>query len=313
MQELRFDGRTAIVTGSGGNPSLGRAHAMLLAARGANVVINDIGGGTAPGPAKAQSVVDEIVALGGKAVADDNTVATPEGAEAIVKTALEAYGQVDIVVNNAGVIFQAAIDELPAKDHDKMIDVNLMGPIYLSRAIWPHMAKRGYGRIVNITSGSMFGAALQVSYGASKGGLWAFTRAIAAEGERVGIKANAVSPGAFTRMLIGAQEEDCSAYQFSKANLPPQLVSPAVAFLAHEDCPVSGECFDVMGGAMRRVYMGRSDGIVDPELTIEKVASNWDAIMGPVSDQLVPVGVLDGFKLHNKPYSERKSYDPVLS
>lgn len=313
MQELRFDGRTAIVTGSGGNPSLGRAHAMLLAARGANVVINDIGGGTAPGPAKAQSVVDEIVALGGKAVADDNTVATPEGAEAIVQTALDAFGQVDIVVNNAGIVFQAAIDELPAHDHAKMIDVNLMGPIYLTRAIWPHMAKRGYGRFVNITSGSMFGAALQVSYSAGKGGLWGFTRAVAAEGAPLGIKANAVSPGAFTRMIIGSQEEDCSAYQYSKAHMPPQLVSPAVAFLAHEDCPVSGECFDVMGGAMRRVYMAWTDGIADPELTIEKVAGNWDKVMGPAGDQLVPVGMLDGFKLHNKPYATRKSYDPALS
>ena len=312
MEQLRFDGQTAIVTGAGGNPSLGRAHAMLLASRGANVVVNDIGGGTAPGPAPASAVVAEIVALGGKAVADDNSVATPEGAAAIVKTALDAYGQVDILVNNAGVIYPAAVDALSARDHQRMIDVNLMGPIYMTRAIWPHMTGRGYGRVVNITSGSMFGAALQATYSASKGGLWSFTRAMAAEGAPVGIKVNALSPGAFTRMVIGSQEEDCTSYQATKAYFPPELVSPAVAFLAHESCPVTGECLDVMGGTVRRVYMGWTEGVSDRELTIEKVAENWDRIMAGASEQLVAAGaMLDGFALHSRSIEQRLSYDPT--
>ena len=303
MNELRFDGRSAIITGAGGNPSLGRAHAMLLASRGANVVVNDIGSMHAPGPGTADQVVAEIVALGGKAVADSNSVATEEGGRAIVQTALDAFGQVDIVVNNAGVVINAGFDVLSPADHRRIIDVNLMGPLWVSRAVWPHMMQRGYGRIVNITSGSMFGVATQSAYSASKGGLLSLTRALGAEGVPHGIKVNAVSPGAFTRMIIGSQEEDCTSYQYSKAHMPPELVSPVVAFLAHENCQATGECLDSMGGAVRRVYYGWTDGIVDRDLTIEKVAENWDKIVANTSDQFVPYPMMDGFALKNKPYT----------
>jgi len=302
MKELRFDGQTAIVTGAGGNPSLGRAHAMLLAARGANVVVNDIGSKHAPGPATAQGVVDEILALGGQAVADDNSVATLAGAEAIVKTAMDAYGRVDILVNNAGVVFNVGVEELAPQDYQRTIDVNLMGPMWMARAVWPIMRKQAYGRIVNITSGSMYGFALQAAYAASKGGMWGLTRGLAAEGERYGIKVNALSPGAFTRMVIGSQEEDCKTFQGTKAFMPAEIVSPGVAFLCHEQCPVTGECLDVMGGAARRTYMAWTDGIRDPELTIEKIAERWDEIMGGASSQLIPIAMMDGFERHDKPY-----------
>jgi NAD(P)-dependent dehydrogenase (short-subunit alcohol dehydrogenase family) len=305
-KELRFDGKTAIVTGAGGNPSLGRVHAMLLAARGANVVVNDIGMAHAPGPATAQGVVDEIKALGGKAVANANSVATPEGAAAIVKTALDAYGSVDIVVNNAGIVFNVPFEQLADHDYEKVIDVNLMGPIWVSKAAWPHMKKKNYGRIVNITSGSMFGFAQQASYAASKGGVLSLTRALAAEGERFGIKVNAVSPAGFTRMVIGSQEEDCPTYQGTKNYMLPELVSPAVAYLAHEDCPVTGECLDVMGGAVKRVYFMMTNGIMDRELTIEKVADRWDEIFAGTAEGRVPISILDGYTLKNKPYTPSK-------
>lgn len=303
MTELRFDGKTAIVTGAGGNPSLGRAHAMLLAARGANVVVNDIGGGGGPaGQASAQAVADEIVAAGGKAVADTNSVATPEGAAAMVQTALDAFGGIDIIVNNAGVVYVAPLEEITIRDYQRTIEVNLLGPMYLVRAAWPHMKANGYGRIVNIASNSMFGCALQIAYGASKGGMFALTQGLAAEGAPYGIKVNAIGPGAFTRMVIGAREETSAAYQYSKANMPAELVSPAVGFFAHESCDVSGECLEVMGGGVRRIYYARTAGINAPDLDIETIPARWEEIVAGTSERRIPAGEMDGFAAQGRPY-----------
>ena len=303
MNELRFDGKTAVVTGAGGNPSLGRVYAMLLAARGANLVVNDIGSQHAPGPATAQGVVDEIVALGGKAVADANSVATEQGAKAIIQTAVDAYGGVDIVVNNAGIIFNVAFDEISGADIQRTMDVNLLGPIWVSRSAWPHMKKTGYGRIVNIVSGSMYGYARQAAYAASKGGVYSLTRAMATEGNRLGIKVNSIAPGAFTRMVMGSQEEDCHTYQGTKANFPAEVVAPAVAFLAHEQCPVNGECFDVMAGNVRRIYMAQTPGISEAEITVEKIAARWDEVMAGASpDIFLVTEAFDGFGRKDRPY-----------
>ena len=306
MNELRFDGKTAIITGAGGNPSLGRAHALLLGARGANVVVNDIDAKHAPSASTAKSVAEEIVAAGGKAVYDNNSVATEAGAKAIVRTAMDAFGGVDIVVNNAGIIYQTAMTEISAADFQRTIDVNLMGPAWMTRAVWTHMQGKGYGRIVNITSGSMFGFALQSAYAASKGGLFSFTRASAAEGERYGIKANAIAPAGFTRMIIGGQEEDCPTYQTSKNRMRPEQVSPVVAFLSHESCPVTGECIDAMGGMVRRIYMAANKGVIDPDITVEKLAERWPEVMAGASEQLIPHALMDAFKLHSKKYDPSK-------
>jgi NAD(P)-dependent dehydrogenase (short-subunit alcohol dehydrogenase family) len=302
MSDLRFDGKIAIVTGAGGNPSLGRAHAMLLAARGAKVVVNDIGGKHAPGPATAQGVVDEIVALGGVAVADVNSVATENGANAIIQTALDAFGGLDILVNNAGICINAGFDEITSSDIQRTVDVNLLGPIWTSRAAWPHMKNKGYGRIVNVASGSMYGFALQAAYAASKGGVYSLTRAMATEGKRIGVKVNSIAPGAFTRMVIGSQEEDCMTFQGTKAHMPAEVVSPAVAFLAHEHCPVNGECFDVMAGSVRRIYMAQTKGIAESDITIEKIAARWDEVMAGASPDIFLVEEFDGFQRHDKPY-----------
>jgi NAD(P)-dependent dehydrogenase (short-subunit alcohol dehydrogenase family) len=275
---------------------------MLLAARGANVLVNDIGSKHAPGPATAQGVVDEIIALGGKAVADTNSVATEGGANAIVQTALIAFGGVDILINNAGVCINAPFDEITSAHIQLQIDVNLMGSIWASRAAWPHMKKHGYGRIVNIVSGSMYGFALQAAYAASKGGVYSLTRGMATEGKRLGIKVNSIAPGAFTRMVIGSQEEDCRTFQGTKAHMPAEVVSPAVAFLAHENCPVNGECFDVMAGNVRRIYMAQTKGISDPEITIEKIAARWNDVMAGASPDIFLVEGFDGFQRHDKPY-----------
>lgn len=297
MDQLRFDGQAAIVTGAGGNPSLGRAHALLLASRGANVVVNDIGSDPEmrhyPGSASAEAVAEEIRAAGGKAVANTNSVASVEGAEAIIRTAIDAFGAVDILINNAAISISAPFDEMTPRDYQRHIDINLMGPLWCARAVWPHMKQRGYGRIVNVTSSSMTGFANQAAYGASKGGLWSLTRSLASEGAGLGIKVNAVSPGAFTRLAVSSLEDDSPLLQNAKENLPAELSSPAVAFLAHESCPVTGECIDSVGGLVQRSFIGRTGGIVDPQLTIEAVAENWDRIMNQDGAETVGVGAMD--------------------
>jgi NAD(P)-dependent dehydrogenase (short-subunit alcohol dehydrogenase family) len=297
MEQLRFDGRTAIVTGAGGNPSLGRAHALLLGARGANVVVNDIGSDPEqrhyPGAASAERVAAEIRAAGGKAVADTNSVATAEGAEAIVRTALDAFGSVDILVNNAGISIGAPIDVLSPRDIERHIQINLMGTLWCARAAWPHMKAAGYGRIVNITSSSMTGFAEQVAYAASKGGVWSATRSLAAEGIEHGIKVNAVSPGGYTRLVISTLEDDSPLLAHSKQNLPAELSSPAVAFLAHESCPVTGECIDSVGGAVQRCYIAQSRGFDERDHTIETIAERWAEVMDERDAGIVGLAAMD--------------------
>jgi NAD(P)-dependent dehydrogenase (short-subunit alcohol dehydrogenase family) len=300
---MRFDGQTAVVTGAGGNPSLGRAHALLLASRGANVVVNDIGSKHAPGSATAEAVVQEILALGGKAVADTNSVATKEGAGAIVRTALDAFGRIDILINNAGICLNTAFDEISDDDIERTISINLMGPIWASRAAWPYMKKAGYGRIVNVVSGSMFGFALQAAYAASKGGIYSLTRGMATEGGRLGIKVNSIAPGAFTRMVIGSQEEDCQTYQITKNHMPAELVSPAVALLAHSSCPVNGECIEALAGGLRRIYFAMTKGFSDQALTPEMAVERWPEVMAGTSPDIVLLEEFDGFQRHDKPYT----------
>jgi NAD(P)-dependent dehydrogenase (short-subunit alcohol dehydrogenase family) len=177
--QLRFDERVAIVTGAGGNPGLGRSYALALAERGARVVVNDVGGGPdgrGIAPVDPQKVVDEIVALGGEAVADRNSVAEVDSARAIVQTALDAWGRVDILINNAGVNIPALFSEIDSRDIERTIAVHLLGTIWMCRAAWPAMSGQGYGRIVNISSGTALGQRYLAVYGAAKGGVLGLTR-----------------------------------------------------------------------------------------------------------------------------------------
>jgi NAD(P)-dependent dehydrogenase (short-subunit alcohol dehydrogenase family) len=283
VDELRLDGRTAIVTGAGGAPSLGRSYALLLAQRGANVVVNDIGqaadGPDYAGAASAEAVAREIRALGGTAVADTHSVASEEGAEAIVRTALDAFGGVDILVNNAVVSSVARFDELAADDIRRHIDVNLMGPIWTCRAAWPHMRKTGRGRIINISSPAFTGVVGASAYGITKGGVFSLTRVLAAEGAPFGIKVNTVVPGGFSRLVAALWAETSDLYKLIKAQLPPELVSPVIVYLAHDACPVSGECISAAGGAVRRVYVAQTPGFADQALTPETVAERWEEMM----------------------------------
>jgi NAD(P)-dependent dehydrogenase (short-subunit alcohol dehydrogenase family) len=186
MSELRFDGEVAIVTGAGSNPSLGRSYALALAARGAKVVVNDLGvgpDGTGRLAAKAESVAKEIVDAGGEAIADTHSVAEEDSARAIVQTALDAWGRVDILVNNAGVAILAEFGEISSTDLRRVLDVHLYGNVWMCRAVWPQMREAGYGRIINITSGALGGIRYTTIYGAAKGGILSLTRGLAVEGE----------------------------------------------------------------------------------------------------------------------------------
>jgi NAD(P)-dependent dehydrogenase (short-subunit alcohol dehydrogenase family) len=271
--QLGFDGKVVIITGAGGG--LGRQHALLMASRGALVVINDLGGaidGSGSDKGAAEKVVDEIKAAGGEAVADTNSVATPEGGKAIVQTALDAFGKVDVVINNAGILRDKAFHNMEPDLMNPVFDVHLKGAFHVTQPAWVVMREQGYGRIISTSSAAgIFGNFGQANYGAAKMGLVGFTRVLAVEGAKYNIKANAIAPLALTRMtetLMGALGD----------KLDPALVSPLVAFLAHEDCPVSGEVFSVGGGRVAQVIIAETQGYHKASLSMEDVRDNWDTI-----------------------------------
>ncbi len=274
MADLGFEGRVAIITGAGGG--LGRSHALELAKRGALIVVNDLGGsidGQGGSHTAAQKVVDEIKAAGGEAVANYDSVATPEGGESIVKTAVDAFGKVDIIINNAGILRDASFKNMTAELLDPVIDVHLKGAFNVTRPAWQIMKDNGYGRIVNTASGAgVFGNFGQTNYGAAKMGLVGFTRVLSVEGGKNNIKANAIAPVAKTRMT-----EDLLGPIADK--LAPEYVTPIVTYLVHEDCPVSGEVYSVGGGRVARVFIGVTPGYTDTEhLTPESVRDHFDMI-----------------------------------
>ena len=273
MSALGYDGKVAIITGAGGG--LGRQHALMMAKRGALIVVNDLGGsvdGTGANSSAAQVVVDEIKAAGGEAVADHNSVATPEGGAAIVQTAIDTYGRVDIVINNAGILRDKAFHNMTPDLLNPVLDVHLKGAFYVTQPAFVHMREQGYGRIISTSSAAgVFGNFGQTNYGAAKMGLVGFTRVLGVEGARFNIKANAIAPLAMTRMtedILGALKD----------KLAPELVSPLVAFLAHEECPVSGQLFSVGGGRVAHVFLGETNGYYSPTLTPEDVQNNWETI-----------------------------------
>ncbi len=274
MSNLGYDGKVAIITGAGGG--LGRQHALLMASRGALIVVNDLGGsvdGTGASSSAAQVVVDEIKAAGGEAVADTNSVATPEGGEAIVQTAIDAFGRVDIVINNAGILRDKAFHNMEPDLLNPVLDVHLKGAFHVTKPAFVRMREQGYGRIVSTSSAAgIFGNFGQTNYGAAKMGLVGFTRVLAVEGARNNIKANAIAPLALTRMtenIMGGLAD----------KLDPGLVSPLVAYLAHENCSASGQIFSVGGGRVAQVFIGETKGFYSPSLTPEDVEAHWSTIV----------------------------------
>jgi NAD(P)-dependent dehydrogenase (short-subunit alcohol dehydrogenase family) len=274
MADLGFDGKVAIITGAGGG--LGRSHALELAKRGALIVVNDLGGtmdGTGADASAAQKVVDEITAAGGEAVANHDSVATPEGGKAIVDTAIAAFGRVDIVINNAGILRDKSFHNMTPDLVDPVLDVHLRGAFNVTQPAYVHMKEQGYGRIVSTASGAgIFGNFGQANYGAAKMGLVGFTRVLAVEGAKNNIKANVIAPVAKSRMtedLMGDLVE----------RLAPEFVSPLVAWLVHEDVPVTGEIYSVGAGHIARVFLGVTPGYTNTgDLTAEDVRDHFDTI-----------------------------------
>ncbi len=273
MAQLGFDGKVAIITGAGGG--LGRQHALLLASRGALIVVNDLGGavdGSGSDATAADDVVEEIRAAGGEAEADANSVATPEGGKAIVQTAIDAFGRVDIVVNNAGILRDKTFHNMTPDLLDPVVDVHLKGAFNVTKPAWIRMREQQYGRIVSTSSAAgVFGNFGQTNYGAAKMGLVGLTRVLAVEGARYGITANAIAPLAMTRMtqdILGALGD----------KLAPELISPLVAYLAHESCTATGRLFSVGGGRVAEVFIGETQGYFDADLTLEGVADNWATV-----------------------------------
>jgi len=274
VDQHRFEGRVAIVTGAG--RGIGRAYAHLLAERGAHVVVNDLGGsidgvGADAGPAA--TVVAEITAAGGVAVADTNDVSTVAGGQALVDGATARFGRIDALVNNAGIVRWAGLPEADAENLEQHLAVHVGGSFNTARAAWPHMVEQHYGRIVMTTSAGMFGLPNNLGYATAKGAVVGLTRSLTTAGAEHDIKVNLVAPAAVTRMAGRTTEE-------MTAQMAPELVAPMVAFLAHEDCPVSGEIYAAGAGRFARIFVAQADGYVHsgPAPTIEDVAAHWAAI-----------------------------------
>jgi NAD(P)-dependent dehydrogenase (short-subunit alcohol dehydrogenase family) len=273
MTEHGFGGRVAVVTGAG--RGIGRAYAELLAARGARVVVNDLGGsmrGEGADVEPASTVAAEIVAAGGEATADHGDVATPDGAAALVDAAVRRFGRIDILLNNAGIIRWAGFPDADADNLAQHLEVHVGGSFHTARAAWPHMVAQGYGRIVMTTSSGVFGLPNNISYATAKAGVIGLTRSLARAGAAHGIKVNLIAPAAFTRMAGPPGP--------GAAEMSPDLVAPMAAFLAHEECPVTGEIYAAGAGRFARVFIAQAQGYVHPDAkpTIEDVARNWTAI-----------------------------------
>jgi NAD(P)-dependent dehydrogenase (short-subunit alcohol dehydrogenase family) len=292
--ELRFDNRVAVITGGG--RGLGRAYALLLASRGAKVVINDPGAsmsGTGVDVGPAQEVVNEIKAAGGDAVANTDSVATPQGGQAIIQSALDNYGRIDIVVHNAGVVRRAPLDEMTYEDFEFVLDVHLRGAFHVVRPAFPLMKKQGYGRVVLTGSiNGLYGNYKNANYSVAKAGSQGLSSVIALEGAEHNVKSNVILPAAVTRMSEGIDTS-----QFPP--MPPEMVAAAVGWLCHESCSVTGEMLVSAAGRVARAYIAETPGVYRPEWSIEDIAAQIDVIRNtdkPIVFQPVPWGQLDHLK-----------------
>ncbi|PWR22688.1 SDR family oxidoreductase [Zavarzinia aquatilis] len=271
---IRFDNRVAIVTGAGGG--LGRSHALALAARGAKVVVNDLGGavdGSGSSAGAAQRVVDEIKALGGEAVADTNSVSTPETAEALVKTAIDTYGKLDIVINNAGILRDKSFSKVELADFKLVIEVHLMGSVYVTKAAWPHLQANNYGRVVMTSSASgLYGNFGQANYGSAKLGLVGLMNTIKLEGQKNDIRVNTIAPVAATRMTENLLPPAILE------SLKPELVTAGVLHLVQENSP-NGVILEAGAGYYSLVQIVEGAGVkLGAEASVDDVAAAWDKI-----------------------------------
>jgi len=289
-EELRFDGRVAIVTGAGGG--LGRAYALLLAARGAQVVVNDLGGsmhGEGAATTAADRVVEEIRAAGGQAVANYDSV---EDGPRIVQTALDHFGRIDIIINNAGILRDTSFHKMTEADWEKIYRVHLYGGFRVTHAAWPHLREQGYGRVIMTSSAAgLYGNFGQANYSSAKLGLLGLAQTLAAEGQKRNVLVNTIAPLAGSRLTETILPPDLVAA------LKPEYVAPLVAWLCHERNTTTGQTFEVGAGWVSRVRWQRTQGAFFPlgeGLTPEAIAAQWNTVQD-FSDPAYPTSPMDSF------------------
>lgn len=299
---MRFDDRVAVVTGAG--RGLGRAYALALAGRGARVVVNDLGGslfGDGADAAPAAAVAAEIQAAGGEALANDADVVSDDGAASIIDAAVGAWGRVDIVVNNAGILVPGALPDLEPADLRRHLDVHVVGAFNVTRSAWPHLVEQDYGRVVMTTSVGMFGGEHLVSYATAKGACVSLGRSLAAAGRTHGILVNMIAPAADTRMVTDPVFREHSglpplAPEYAPdPSRDPERAAPMLLVLAHESCPCTGEVLSAGLGRFARVFWAETAGLVATELGPEELRARWEEVVD-TSSHVVPASTSDAVR-----------------
>jgi len=293
--KLSFKGKVVLVTGAGGG--LGRSHALFFAARGANVVVNDLGGSTTGdgggGSKAADIVVAECKALGVDAAANYDSV---ENGESIIKTAIDAFGRIDIVINNAGILRDVSFARMTDKDWDLIFAVHVRGAYSVTKAAWNVMREQKFGRIVMTTSAAgLYGNFGQANYSAAKLALVGFASTLAKEGVSKNIHCNTIAPIAGSRMTETVLPKELVE------QLKPEFVSPLVGWLCHDDCEENGSVFEVGAGWISKVQMQRSEGhsfSLKPAFSVEDVRDQWEKVCD--------------FTEFENPESPQDSFGPIL-
>ncbi len=297
MSDIRFDGKVAIVTGAGGG--LGRQHALELARRGAKVVVNDLGGsmdGSGGNSAAAEAVVAEIKAAGGEAIANGASVTDDAGVANLVKQTMDAYGRIDILIANAGILRDKSFSKMELADFEAVMQVHVWGTYKPIKAVWEIMKTQNYGRIVVTTSSSgMYGNFGQANYGAAKMAVLGLMNTLKIEGQKNNIRVNAISPVAATRMTEGLMPPEVLE------KLKPEYVTPGVVYLVSEDAP-TGAILTAGAGAFALSRIFETEGVYLGEggLSVEEVAANWEKINDTEGQKAYFAGGEQGQKFFRK-------------
>ena len=298
MAEVTFENKTVIVTG-GGN-GLGKAYALDMASRGAKVVVNDLGGavdGSGSGNTPADEVVNEIIANGGEAIANYDTVATKEGGESIVQTAIDNFGTVDAIVNNAGILRDKSFHKISIEDFNLVMSVHFQGTLNCTHTVFPIMREQNYGRIIFTSSSSgVFGNFGQSNYGSAKMAMVGLMNTLKIEGQKYNIHTNSITPVAYTRMTDGLLPDEVGE------SLQPRYVTPAVIYRSGDEAP-NGAIVSAGAGVYSRIFIHETDGVslgMGEEMTPENIAASWDSISDMKDAKALQSGPEQSIKIFDK-------------